>query len=299
MSTDVSPMMTLEALRSVPLFASLDDVAARELRSLLHVEQVERDTALFHHGDTGDAMYLIETGRVRIHVEDSTGHDVTLAELAGGDFFGEMALLDGKPRSADATVIEAARLAILLRDDFLSFVRRNPDVALEMLSAVTVRLRRTDELLRERVSRNPNVEAAARMTVADRMADIFANFAGSWKFFIASIVLIIIWVLLNAWLLRNRMFDEYPYNLLDLVFGIIAGLQAPIILMAQNRQSDQDRLRGDIDFQINLKNELSLAEVLRRLDVLESERLPRLFEEQNAQLKEGKARESSIVNRKS
>lgn len=285
-------MMTLEALRSVPLFASLDDVAARELRSLLHVEQVEIDTALFHHGDTGDAMYLIETGRVRIHVEDSTGHDVTLAELAGGDFFGEMALLDGKPRSADATVIEAARLAILLRDDFLSFVRRNPDVALEMLSAVTVRLRRTDELLRERVSRNPNVEAAARMTVADRMADIFANFAGSWKFFIASIVLIIIWVLLNAWLLRNRMFDEYPYNLLDLVFGIIAGLQAPIILMAQNRQSDQDRLRGDIDFQINLKNELSLAEVLRRLDVLESERLPRLFEEQNAQLKEGKARES-------
>ena len=288
MSTDVSPMMTLEALRSVPLFASLDDAAARELRSLLHIEHVENKTELFHHGDSGDAMYLIESGRVRIHVEDSTGNDVTLAELAGGDFFGEMALLDGKPRSADATVIQEARLAVLSRDDFLSFVRRNPDVALEMLSAVTERLRRTDELLRQRVSRNANVEAAARMTPADRMADMFANFAGSWKFFIASIVLIIVWVLLNAWLLRSHLFDEYPYNLLDLVFGIIAGLQAPIILMAQNRQSDQDRLRGDIDFQINLKNELSLEEVLRRLDVLESERLPRLFEEQNAKLKEGK-----------
>lgn len=285
---DVSPIMTLEALRSVPLFASLDDGAARELRSLLRVDQVAEGTELFHHGDSGDAMYLIETGRVRIHVQDSTGHDVTLAELAGGDFFGEMALLDGKQRSADATVIEEARLAILARDDFLSFVRRNPDVALEMLSAITERLRHTDELLRQRVSRNPNVVAAARMTPADRMADMFANFAGSWKFFIASIVLIIVWVLLNAWLLRSHLFDEYPYNLLDLVFGIIAGLQAPIILMAQNRQSDQDRLRGDIDFQINLKNELSLAEVLRRLDVLESERLPRLFEEQNAQLREGK-----------
>ncbi|MBD0371260.1 MAG: DUF1003 domain-containing protein [Pyrinomonadaceae bacterium] len=280
--------MTLEALRSVPLFASLDDAAARELRSLLHVEQVESGTELFHHGDEGDAMYLIETGRVRIHVVDSTGHDVTLAELAGGDFFGEMALLDGKPRSADATVLEESRLAILSRDDFLSFVRRNPDVALEMLNAVTDRLRRTDELLRQRVSRNVNVEAEAMMTPADRMTDMFANFAGSWKFFISSIFLIVLWVLLNAWLLRSRAFDDYPYNLLDLVFGIVAGLQAPIILMAQNRQSNQDRLRADIDFQINLKNELALAEVLRRLDVLESERLPRLFEEQNAQLTEGK-----------
>jgi CRP/FNR family transcriptional regulator, cyclic AMP receptor protein len=279
--------MTLEALRSVPLFASLDDAAASELRSLLHVEQVASETELFHHGDTGDAMYLIETGRVRIHVVDTTGHDVTLAELAGGDFFGEMALLDGKPRSADATAIEESRLAILSRDDFLSFVRHNPDVGLEMLSAVTERLRRTDELLRQRVSRNVNVEAEAMMTPADRMANMFANFAGSWKFFIASIGLVMFWVLLNVWLLRGLVFDEYPFNLLDLIFGIVAALQAPIILMAQNRQSNQDRLRADIDFQINLKNELTLAEVLRRLDVLESERLPRLFEEQNAQLRDG------------
>jgi CRP/FNR family transcriptional regulator, cyclic AMP receptor protein len=273
--------MTLEALRSVPLFASLDDAAARELRSLLRVVEAPQETVLFNHGDTGDAMYLIENGRVRIHVLDSTGHDVTLAELAGGDFFGEMALLDGKSRSADATVVESARLAILSRDEFLSFVRRNPDVALEMLSAITDRLRRTDELLRQRVSRNVNDEAAARMTLSDRMADYFSNFAGSWTFFIASLGLILVWVLLNAWLLGTRQFDAYPYNLLDLVFGIVAGLQAPIILMAQNRQSNQDRLRADIDFQINLKNELSLAEVLRRLDVLESERLPILFKEQN------------------
>ncbi|HEX8138436.1 MAG TPA: DUF1003 domain-containing protein [Pyrinomonadaceae bacterium] len=281
MSTTTAPLMTLEALRSVPLFASLDDAAASELRSLLRVVEAPQETVLFNHGDAGDRMYLIESGRVRIHVLDSTGHDVTLAELAGGDFFGEMALLDGKSRSADATVVESARLAILSRDEFLSFVRRNPDVALEMLSAITDRLRRTDELLRQRVSRNVNDEAAARMTLSDRMADYFSNFAGSWTFFIASLGLILVWVLLNAWLLGSSQFDAYPYNLLDLVFGIVAGLQAPIILMAQNRQSNQDRLRADIDFQINLKNELSLAEVLRRLDVLESERLPILFKEQN------------------
>ena len=288
MTASLPPVMTLEALRSVPLFASLDDAAARELRSLLQVHEASGSTALFHHGDTGDAMYLIESGCVRIHVEDSTGHDVTLAELAGGDFFGEMALLDGKPRSADATVVEDARLAILSRDDFLSFVRRNPDVALEMLSAITNRLRHTDELLRQRVSRNVNEEAAARMTHADLMANKLAEFGGSWKFIGVFIFLIILWVILNTWIIRNGLLDTYPYNMLDLLIGIIAGLQAPIILMSQNRQSDQDRLRADIDFQINLKNELSLAEVLRRLDVLESERLPKLFDEQNTRLERKK-----------
>jgi uncharacterized membrane protein len=274
--------MTLEALRSVPLFASLDDGAARELRNLLRVDQVASDTELFHHGDTGDAMYLIESGRVRIHIEDTFGHDVTLAELAGGDFFGEMALFDGKPRAADATVIEEARLAILSREDFLSFVHRYPDVALKMLSAVTDRLRRTDELLRQRVSRNVNEEEEARLTVADRLADTFAEFGGSWIFIAATVVLIIIWLFLNIWLPEGSQFDPKPYELLGLVLGVVAGIQAPIIIRSQNRQTEKDRLRADLDFQVNLKNELSLAEVLRRLDVLESERLPKLFEEQNA-----------------
>jgi CRP/FNR family cyclic AMP-dependent transcriptional regulator len=286
MSTNISPVMTLEALRSVPLFASLDDAATRELRNLLTVRDVSNGTPLFRSGDSGDAMYLIESGRVRISVNDADGSDVTLAELAGGDFFGEMALLDSKPRSADATVINDARVAVLSRANFLAFVRGNPDVALKMLSAITHRLRRTDELLRQRVSRNVNEEEAARSTVADRMADLIAEFGGSWKFIGASIGFLIFWVFLNTWLLHNRGFDPFPYVLLNLVLGMITGLQAPIIMMSQNRQNEKDRLRSDLDYQVNLKNELSLAEILRRLDVLESERLPILFEEQNRRLGE-------------
>src|SRR4029450_4786365 len=120
-----------EELRSVPLFASLDDTAASQLRDLLTLRDVPRKTPLFHLGDSGDALFLIENGRVRISLRDADGEDVTLAELAGGDCFGEMALLDGKPRSADATVVEDARLAILSRKDFMNFVRGNPDVALK------------------------------------------------------------------------------------------------------------------------------------------------------------------------
>lgn len=286
MPTEVSNMMTLEALRSVPLFASLDDGAARDLRDLLVIKHIEGVKSLFKHGDEGNAMYLIESGRVRISITDADGDDVTLAELAGGDFFGEMALLDGKVRSADATIIEDARLAILSREDFISFVRRNPDVALRMLSALTDRLRQTDDMLRQRVSRNINEEIEARRTTAQRIADKIATFGGSWQFIALFFVLILIWVLLNSWLYVHKEIDVYPYNLLDLVIGIIAGVQAPFILMSQNRQAEQDRLRADLDYQVNLKNELALTEVLRRLDVLESERLPKLFAEQNVKIED-------------
>jgi uncharacterized membrane protein len=270
--------MTLEALRSVPLFASLDDGAATELRSLLSDKKVPQNTRLFRQGDKGDAMYLIESGRVRISIRDNADQEVILAELAQGDFFGEMAIIDGRQRSADARVIEDAQFAILSRDAFLSFVRNNPDVALEMLSALTDRLRRTDELLRSRVSRNANEEEAARSTVADRAADLIAEFGGSWKFIGVSIALIIVWIIFNTFILI-RGFDPAPYQMLNLVLAVIAGMQAPIIMMSQNRQGEKDRLRADLDYQVNLKNELSLAEVLRRLDVLESERLPKLIED--------------------
>jgi uncharacterized membrane protein len=277
--------MTLEALRSVPLFASLTDAATIELRSLLSTENVSARTKLFHKGDTGDAMFLIETGRVRISITDEDRQEITLAELAQGDFFGEMSIIDGRQRSADATVIEDGRLAVLSRPDFLTFVRANPDVALGMLGALSDRLRRTDELIRSRVSRNANEEERKRATMADRAADLIAEFGGSWKFIGVSMALILFWIVFNTFILVKG-FDPAPFQMLNLLLAVIAGMQAPIIMMSQNRQGEKDRLRADLDYRVNLKNELSLAEVLRRLDVLESERLPKLFEEQNSKLTE-------------
>jgi uncharacterized membrane protein len=121
----------------------------------------------------------------------------------------------------------------------------------------------------------------ARATVADRAADLIAEFGGSWKFIIISMLLIIFWIVFNSWILF-RGFDPAPYQMLNLTLAVIAGMQAPIIMMSQNRQGGKDRLRADLDYQVNLKNELSLAEVLRRLDVLESERLPKLVQELKA-----------------
>jgi len=262
--------MTIDDLRQVPLFESLDDEAAKQLCELLETLDCEVQKVLFRAGDAGDAMYIIERGKVRISVQATDGRELTLTELGRGDFFGEMALLDGQRRSASAVVAEEARLAVLSREHFLSFIMGgNPGVALEMLTDLANRLRRTDELLRHSTTRNVNEEEAARLTLADRAADIIAVFGGSWKFIFAAVLFFNVWVLINTWLLAKGGFDPYPYLLLSTAINMLAVLQAPIILMSQNRQAHKDRLRSEIDYQVNLKNELALNEILQRLKTLE------------------------------
>src|SRR5437773_3854447 len=261
--------MTIDDLRQVPLFESLDEEAAKELSGLLETLDCEAPNVLFRDGDAGEAMYIIERGKVRISVQATDGRELTLTELGQGDFFGELALIDRQPRSANATVSEESRLAVLSREIFLSFMRSKPNVALEMLTALANRLRRTDELLRHSVTRNVNVEEAAHLTLSDRAADIIAEFGGSWKFIISAVLFFNLWVLINSWLLADRPFDVYPYLLLSTAINMLAVLQAPIILMSQNRHSYKDRLRSEIDYQVNLKNKLALNEILQSLKVLE------------------------------
>jgi uncharacterized membrane protein len=262
--------VTGPALKSVPLLSSIGVQAANELVGLLEVRDEQSGSRIFSRGDAGDAMYFIERGRVRIHIRDADGHEATLAELREGDFFGEMSLLNRQPRSADATAAEPTRLATLSRDHFLTFLRGHPDVAIEMLGDISDRLRRTDEMVRQRVSRNLNEEISAHSRFADRMADRIAEFGGSWRFIGFTLLFLSAWMLLNSWMLHNSGFDPFPYVLLNLALGVMTGLQAPVIMMSQNRQSEKDRLRANLDYQVNLKNELSLAEVLRRLDTIEA-----------------------------
>jgi CRP/FNR family transcriptional regulator, cyclic AMP receptor protein len=266
-------------LRNVPLFAGLDDTAIEKLCHFLQVEQFDAPRQLFSTGDAGDAMYLIITGRVRITVTDADGREVILAALAPGDFFGEMAMLDGHGRSADASVVETGQLAVLTRENFFQFIRSDTAVAVRMLSTVTHRLRRTDDLLRHRISRNANEEDARNLTFADRAADKIARFGGSWKFIIFSLLLLAVWMMTNGVMLGARTFDPFPFVLLNLVLGMVAALQAPIIMMSQNREAQKDRVRADLDYQVNLKNEMLLGEIMRILKKREHEELLGVGEE--------------------
>ena len=176
----------------MPLFRALDDEAANELCELLTTRDVPAGTSLFHRGEPGDVHVSDrDTARVRISLKDTDGHDATLAEMDNGDFFGEMSLLDGHARSADATASADCRLAVLSTGGFpLVSAQEIPILPLAFSPRLTHRLRRTDDLLRHRVSRNANEEEAARLTVADRAADMIAEFGGSWKFIGASICLL-------------------------------------------------------------------------------------------------------------
>ncbi|HEX3083781.1 MAG TPA: cyclic nucleotide-binding domain-containing protein [Pyrinomonadaceae bacterium] len=292
MSTPTPQEMTLDAIRSVPLFASLDDEAAINLRNLLRVNDVPPNTSLFRAGDEGDAMYLIEQGRVQITITDEDKKQIVLAELAQGDFFGEMAIIDGKQRSADATVMETARLAVLSREDFLSFIHDNPKVALEMLSATFSRLRRTDKMLQQRVSRNVNVVYEKSLKTLDRLAIAITNRVGSFGFFLIILGWTVVWTGYNMLAsevtsLRLRAFDPFPaFVAYLLISNVIQILLMPLIMVGQNLQGRHSETRAELDFQVNLKNEISITEVLRRLDVLESERLPLLFAQQNERIDE-------------
>ena len=263
--------MNSETLRGVPLFESLDDDAADTICSLLDNGECEAGTVLFRAGDAGDSMYLIEEGKVQISMRSSDGEELILAVLGQGDFFGEMALIDGNPRSANATVVDTSKLSVLSRKHFLAFLASSPNVAVEMLTALSRRLRRTDELLRHLATRNANEEDDATLTCADRAADMIAEFGGSWKFILVSLGLLVFWMIANVWLLTSKSFDPFPFTFLNLILGIMAALQAPIIMMSQNREAKKDRLRADLDYRVNLKNELALNEILRRLHVLEHE----------------------------
>src|ERR1700730_14947211 len=222
--------MDVATLRTVPLFASLDQRSAVKLSEFLSIHDYGRSDTVFRNHDPGDAMYVIDMGRVRISITDADGHHVTLAELGPGDFFGEMSMLDGgHGRSADATVMEDARLAKLTREDFLTFIDSDPHITLEMLTALTRRLRRTDDMLRHRVSRNANELVGASLTLADRLADKNAEFGGSWKFITAFITFLLVWVALNTWVLLTRPFDAYPFLLLSTGLNMLAPFQGPII----------------------------------------------------------------------
>jgi CRP/FNR family cyclic AMP-dependent transcriptional regulator len=264
--------MDAATLRSVPLFASLDSKATTKLGEYLTIHDYPKSATICRIGDPGDAMYLIDVGKVRISITDADGHLVTLAELGAGDFFGEMSIIDGQGRSANATATENARLAKLTRDDFLSFMKSDQRVTLELLTALTARLRRTDDLLRHRVARNINEIEAARMTLSDRAADKIAEFGGSWKFIFTAIAFLCFWIILNSLVLVQKGFDPFPYVLLNLALNMIFALQAPIIMMSQNRQAEKDRLRANLDYQVNLKNELLLSDIIRRLDEIDKRR---------------------------
>jgi CRP/FNR family transcriptional regulator, cyclic AMP receptor protein len=257
----------LSLLSDVPIFKLLDDNERATLAALFEQRSCAVGETIFHQGEPGDEIFLVNEGRVQVFITSDTGEKIILGENTRGDVFGEISLLDGGPRTAAAVAVEKTEVLTLDRDKLLELVQRHPHVAIDLLTVMGQRLRGTDELLRTGVTRNLNEEEEDQMTFGERIADRVASFGGSWTFIMLFGTFLVGWIVLQV-MLGKREIDPFPYILLNLFLSMIAALQAPVIMMSQNRQSTKDRLKADLDYQINLKSELEVAQLHRKLDHL-------------------------------
>jgi|SRR5215472_11968800 len=262
MSTDVA------MLAEVPIFELLDDSERAGLAKRMDCREFKAGTVIFEYGDPGGEIFIVRSGRVEVYVVNQEGERIVLAENERGDVMGELSFLDGGCRTATAVAREDTQVLAMNRDRLLEFIDRHPHAAIDLLTVVGRRLRATDELLRTHVARNVNVEAEEQMTLGARIADKVAAFGGSWTFIIIFAVVMLIWVILNSTALLLHHFDPYPYILLNLFLSMIAAIQAPVIMMSQNRQAAKDRLQADQDYQVNLKAEMEVAQLHSKLDHL-------------------------------
>ena len=248
-------------LREIPLFESMEEADLVALGHKLTPKQFVEGATIFAQGEEGDAMYLIEDGAVDI-VAGSGNQRVTLASLFGGQYFGELSLLDGAPRSATALAIRATHALALNRDDFVEFVKGRPEAALSIMQEIGERMRATNELMTRTVSRNIVEEDQENISLGDKVADKVAAFGGSWPFIFIFTGFMAVWMTWNS-VAGKLAFDPLPFMFLNLFLSTIAALQAPVIMMSQNRQSAKDKAMAVNDYQVNLKNEVSIDKLIR------------------------------------
>ena len=255
-------MDRIEVLQTIPLFESLEPDDLSALAAKLREHPVAAGQDVFVQGDEGDAMYIIADGAIDI-IATSNKQKVTLTSLFKLQYFGELSLLDGAPRAATARASRDTTLLALDRDDFIEFVRKRPDAALSIMHEVGERMRATNELMTRTVSRNVFEEEEGKLSIGDRVADKVASFGGSWPFIFVFGGFMAVWMLWNTLNREPIAFDPLPFMFLNLFLSTIAALQAPVIMMSQNRQSVKDKALAINDFQVNLKNEVSIDKMLR------------------------------------
>ena len=258
-------------LSQIPMFKQLDFQELENLAKSVDQVNYKAGEDVFHERDCGDALYIVESGSIRVWVRDEDVQDITLSELKPGDFFGELSVFDGGERSANATAIADTVLHRLSRQDFQAFLVKYPDAAVDVIREIGARMRQTNALVSKRVTRNINRVMEEKMTIGQKVADQVATFGGSWTFIFLYGSALLLWMSINTFFLarvghgpEGAQWDPYPYILLNLMLSMTAALQAPIIMMSQNRAGEKDRLAAEQDFKVNLKSELMLEELVRK-----------------------------------
>jgi CRP/FNR family cyclic AMP-dependent transcriptional regulator len=272
-------------LAGVPFFQYLDADEREVLARQLDAVRIPAGELVFQANDPGGTLFVIREGSVEVFFKNDTGERVVLETPGPGEVFGEISFLDGGARTASVVVVEDLDALAVDRDDLSHLFRAHPEAGLDIIAAMGKRLRRNVELLRHTASRNVNTELEDRRTTVERAADWIAAFSGSITFLMLHVVFFAVWILLNTrWLpgWKPPMFDPYPFGLLTMVVSLEAIILSVFVLLSQNRQVSKDRIRGDIEYEVNLKAELEIAQLHEKMDHLHAEALGRLEEVQRA-----------------
>jgi CRP/FNR family transcriptional regulator, cyclic AMP receptor protein len=257
-----------DVLKSVPLFALLDDDETAVLAAQVELKNFAARERIYKQGDAGGQAYVMVSGKVRVTTLDEDHQEVIVDEPARGEFFGFASMLEQTPHYTNAIALEATSCLEVSREDIAVLLQRKPHAGMDLLTAQGRQFHAAHELVRTRATRNPNELIETDAAFAERVADEVARFGGSWTFIISFGVLTIIYAAINI-VLGGKAWDPYPFILLNLFLSMLAAIQAPVIMMSQNRQDTKDRLRGELDFDVNRRAASDIQGLARKLNLLD------------------------------
>ena len=257
-----------EVLKNVPLFALLDDEETAVLASQVEFKTFAARQRIYKIGDPGGQAYVLLSGKVRVSTVDEDHQEVVVDEPAEGEFFGFASMLEQTPHQTNALALEETGCLEISRDDISTLLERKPHAGMDLLTTLGRQFHAAQALVRLRANRNPNEVIEAETTLGESIADSVARFGGSWRFIITFGILLTVYTVVNI-ALGRKAWDPYPFILLNLFLSMLAAVQAPVIMMSQNRQDVKDRLRGELDFDVNRRAESEIQGLARKLNLLD------------------------------
>jgi len=269
-------MRPAELFAQIPLFQGLSDEDREALAERLAEKSFKAGDIVFSQGEKGSSMYVVQSGAVQIYLpsKEKDLPPVVLKDLHTGEYFGELAIFDDKPRSASVRAVVDTVLLELTRDELAEHLGRSQKAAMTILAEMAERLRETNAMLSQRAAKDVVKEFEENLTWGQRLADKVAAWNGSWGFITFLMLLSFGWAGTNQWL--PKAFDEYPYQFYNLFLAVLVALQGPLIVMSQNRESAKDRATAQTDFRVNLKNEVGIEKMLAELGAMRAETNKRL-----------------------
>jgi CRP/FNR family transcriptional regulator, cyclic AMP receptor protein len=256
-----------EDLRQIPLFALLDDDEMAVLAAQVEIKRFAPRQRIYKIGESGKHAYVMMSGAVRVTTVDESHQEVLVDEPRHGDFFGFASMLDDTPHQTAALATEETVCLEISRDDIAVLLQQKPMAGMDMLTVVSRQFHASQQLVRIRAGRNSNDVIEEEMSFGDRVADSVARFGGSWTFIILFGVVLLTYASTNI-VLKGRAWDPYPFILLNLFLSMLAAIQAPVIMMSQNRQDTKDRVRGELDYDVNVRAESEIQALSNKLNLL-------------------------------